>query len=80
MITKNNLIDMLKRSMTNEDEFIMRYGESCFENLARANILNDDEKDEIKNLLNAILKDTERHSNTIKILIENVKGDSRNEF
>ncbi len=80
MITKDNLIDMLEKSKANEDEFIAIFGESFLKNVIKAQILNEDEKKEIKNLLTGLLGDTERHRKTIAMLIEKIKGDRRNEF
>ena len=71
MITKDNLIGMLEKSLANEDEFVINYGKD---------FLDDEEKREIKDLMTALLEDTARHKETVELLIEKVKGDERNEF
>ena len=80
MITKDNLIGMLEKSLANEDEFVINYGKDFLDNVMKSNALNDEEKREIKDLMTALLEDTERHKETVELLIEKVKGDERNEF
>lgn len=80
MITKNNLIDMLRKSFTNEDEFILNYAESLLKDVAESPDLNDDQKKEIDGLFRAVIADTERHRNTIDRIIEEVERGEKNEF
>ena len=80
MITKDNLIDMLEKSKANEDEFIASFGGEFLKNVAKSEVLNEDEKKEIENLLTGLLDDTERHKKIITALMEKIKGDQRNEF
>ena len=80
MVTKDNLTGMLEKSLANEDEFIISYGKDFLDNVMKSNALNDEEKREIKDLMTALLEDTERHKETVELLIEKVKGDERNEF
>ena len=80
MVTKDNLIGMLEKSLANEDELIINYGKDFLDNVMKSNILNDEEKREIKDLMTALLEDTARHKETVELLIEKVKGDERNEF
>ena len=80
MITKDNLIGMLEKSLANEDEFVINYGKDFLDNVMKSNALNDEEKREIKDLMTALLEDTARHKETVELLIEKVKGDERNEF
>jgi len=80
MITKDNLIDMLKKSLTNEDSFIEQYGEDFLANISKTGALKDKDRQEISNMLKSILEDTKRHAKIIKALIEKIKGGNRNEY
>jgi len=80
MITKDNFIGMLEKSLSNEDEFIISYGKDFVDNAMVSRVLNEAEKREIKDLMTVLLTDTQRHKKTIELLIEKLKQDERNEF
>lgn len=80
MITKDNLLEMLERSLKNEDEFITNYGKDFLDKVGKVSVLNEEEKVEIKDLLTSMLEDTQRHSGTINALIDKIKGMAKNEF
>jgi len=80
MITKESLLDMLRKSLSNEDTFIGSYGKEFLEGVTKIKELNEDEKKEIKDLLTVLLEDTRRHSDTIKSLIKDVEEGGKNEY
>lgn len=80
MVTKENLLGMLKDSLVNEDDFILKYGEDFLKDLMQASDLSDDQKQEIEGILSAILTDTKRHQETITKLMDDVKRSDKNEF
>lgn len=80
MATKVNLLDILGKTLANEDEFIVSYGEDFLKAIRSAGQLNDDDKREINDMLSIMLEDTKRHGRTVKLLQDKIKGDSRNEF
>lgn len=80
MITKENLIDMLQKSFTNEDDFILSYAKDLIKDVEQSPDLGDDQKEEIKRIFDSILEDTARHRQTIKEIIEEVEGSQKDEF
>jgi len=80
MITKDNFLGMLKKSLTGEDEFILRYGKEFLNRVAECETLSDEEKKEIKDLTETILKDTQRHAQVIGKMMKDIKEGPRNEF
>jgi hypothetical protein len=80
MITKDNLIDMLEKSLANEDEFIIEYGKDFLQKVKQSSELTDDEKNEIESITTALLNDTQRHSEILGGLIKKIKEDQKNEY
>lgn len=80
MITKENLLDMLRKSVSNEDEFISQYGKTVIEKIHNCVLLASDEKDKIGKLLKAILDDTNRHREIIASLIQDVETGTTSEY
>ena len=80
MITKNNLIDMLEKSLANEDEFIVSFGAGFLKDISNTTALSDKEKKDVLSILKALLDDTARHAKTVKRLISTIKEANRNEF
>ena len=80
MITKDNLIDMLEKSLANEDGFIIEYGKDFLQKVRQSSELNDDEKSEIENITTALLNDTQRHNETINGLVKKIREDQRDEY
>ncbi len=80
MITKENLLGMLQKSLINEGEFMAQYGGDLLNRIDSEQGLNQDEKKEITSLLSGLLEDTARHEKTVERLIEDLKKDGRDEF
>jgi len=80
VITKDNLIAMLEKASTNEDEFIIEYGKDFLQQLQESSELENSEKEEIAMILGALLEDTQRHKEIIEELIEKIKEGQKNEF
>lgn len=80
MITKTNLLDMLRKSLDNENTFIKSYGKEFLKSVMEIKELNEDEKKEIKSLLTGLLKDSQRHSGVVRSLIKDIEGGGKNEY
>lgn len=80
MITKDNLIGMLKKTLYNEDGFIEQYGGSFANDVDMCAELSDAEKGELKDMFRAMLEDTRRHGKVIAELMERIKKDKKNEY
>ena len=80
MITKDNLIDMLKKSLNNEDDFILSYGKELLREVGSSTDLNEEQKKEIDSVFKSILEDTARHRQTINKIIDEVKVSDKDEF
>ena len=80
MITKNNLLEMLSKSLANEDEFILQYGEDFSQRVGVDESLSEEAREDILELMQSILKDTFRHKDVLTKLISQVKEDNKNEF
>ena len=61
MITKDNLLDMLKKSMNNEDEFVISYGKGFIGKIAQIDELSNADREEIKDYFQVLLEDSERN-------------------
>jgi len=80
MITKDNLIGMLKKTLYNEDGFIEQYKGSFAKDVDACGELGDAEKRELKDMFRAMLDDTKRHGKVITELMERIKKDKKNEY
>jgi len=80
MITKDNLIYMLEKSLTNEDEFVLAYGSDLMSKVEGVSDLDEVDRKTIKNTLSSLLEDTKRHAKLVRNMIDAVQKDGRNEF
>ena len=80
MIAKENLLNMLEKSLQNEDNFIINYGTGFLKEISASGFLSDDEKKAIGDMLAVLLQDTQRHKQAVEALINRIQGDARNEF
>jgi hypothetical protein len=80
MITKDDLVDMLGKSLANEDQFILDYGKDFVSKIAEVDFLSPEQKLEINDILGVLLEDTQRHKQTISDSIERIKAGEKNEY
>ena len=80
MITKDNLVGMLKKSLYNEDGFVEQHSKSFAKDVDMCGELKEDEKRELKDMFQVMLDDTRRHGKVITELIEKIKKDKKNEY
>ena len=80
MITKDNLVDMLEKSLANEDQFILDYGKEFLSKVAKVDFLSSEQKLEINDIFSVLLDDTQRHKQTVNSSIEKIKAGEKNEY
>ncbi len=80
MIEKNNLLEMLRRSLKNEDEFILNYEKTLTDRVRETEGLSKGEQKEIIKFLGVLIEDTKRHQKTVTNLIQRVEKGSQDAF
>jgi len=80
MIEKFDLIDKLKEILVLEEEFIMTYVNISEEYIEKLDDISDQDKKEMKDLIGKLYKDSERHEEVVRGILDEVKVGGSDEY
>ena len=80
MVSKDALLDMLKKSLSLEDGFISEFTEKKIGLIDECDEIEPEEKAKMKDTIKVLLTDTQRHADEIADLIETIEESSKNEY